>query len=131
MMEKEVELYGLYRKALSVVNKNELAEWKRALESVGATSLANDDAKLRETIVYMHWLNPICGACGKKGNDTKLEPCEFCGLEFYCSRECEETHWERGGHSHVCARDDAPFDAAASPYRPALLRVEPPTNKDV
>lgn len=49
-------------------------------------------------------LNDQCANCGtvESSVGTELMMCA-CSLVLYCSRLCQEVHWERGGHKNACA----------------------------
>merc|ERR1711879_944961 len=41
-------------------------------------------------------------ACRKCGNKTEaLFKCSGCGSVWYCSTQCQKSHWKEG-HKHVC-----------------------------
>ena len=42
-----------------------------------------------------------CAACGKM---TGLKKCSGCGVVWYCSKECQVSHW-RAAHKSACARN--------------------------
>ena len=53
-----------------------------------------------------------CGNCGKKGGES-LSTCSRCKSAFYCSKDCQKTHWKV--HKLRCkapvslVEDDAPY----------------------
>lgn len=49
-----------------------------------------------------------CRRCGVAGNKV----CASCGVEKYCSSECQRAAWHK--HRHVCARDKALFAFAVT-----------------
>ena len=46
----------------------------------------------------------LCYHCGSP-NDLKA--CGRCKAAFYCSRECQTTHWSAGLHKKICKREKA------------------------
>lgn len=44
----------------------------------------------------------VCDFCGVQ--EVKLRACSKCRLAFYCSVECQKTHWKQkyGGHKKLC-----------------------------
>jgi hypothetical protein len=44
-----------------------------------------------------------CANCGKREpKPGTYKRCGKCRIEYYCSRECQETHWRSGEHKDVC-----------------------------
>jgi hypothetical protein len=41
-----------------------------------------------------------CSKCGK--TDVHLSKCSLCRSVQYCSRECQVSHWKKGGHKQIC-----------------------------
>lgn len=48
----------------------------------------------------------ICGGCAIVV-DGRLK-CGLCKRAYYCSKACQGTHWQAGGHKEACARTHAP-----------------------
>jgi len=79
--------------------------WQAALERAGG----NDSVEVR-----------ACAACGEE-TGRRLKRCAGCGKVWYCSADCQRTHWSApGGHRQVCrASAAAAAAAAAAPAAPA------------
>jgi len=47
-----------------------------------------------------------CDGCGKKKRDEKLLVCSRCEITYYCSKECQTTHWKADprGHKQMCRK---------------------------
>jgi hypothetical protein len=41
----------------------------------------------------------VCSQCGKC---SAPHQCSQCKVAKYCSRECQRTHWKKGGHKKAC-----------------------------
>jgi len=108
-----------FDRACNNVCDEEVAASVIALRSIGHQGT---DAEMRKLAVSTHWGNPICAICYERRHD-KLHPCQECLLQFYCSEECEEKHWEF--HKTQCRVKDAVFDAKNDLYRPAIVKLNP------
>lgn len=118
-MEDHCEAFD---RACNNVCDEELAANVSVLEKV---KCHKTEQEIRRIIVGTHWGNPICATC-KENHPDKLHPCEECLLQFYCSEECEEKHWEI--HKTQCRNKHAPFDRLTDPYRPVVLGINKPYN---
>jgi hypothetical protein len=73
-----------------------------------------------------------CGKCGalEDGvNVNKFSACGRCGLEFYCSKDCQRAHWAQGdglGHRPFCVakNERAPLPPWVSPEERGALAAE-------
>ena len=45
---------------------------------------------------------PLCYVCRSTNIRTPLNKCGRCKCFWYCGRECQLTHWLRGGHDKDC-----------------------------
>lgn len=46
-----------------------------------------------------------CFSCGRQ---AFLQVCSGCGKAGYCSRECQKSDWESGGHRYRCKNEPVP-----------------------
>lgn len=58
-----------------------------------------------------------CSCCGKA--DVDLQACSVCHSVQYCSRECQTTHWKKGGHKQECKRLTSEKDDTVVLEKPA------------
>ncbi|KAJ7026839.1 hypothetical protein C8F04DRAFT_101331 [Mycena alexandri] len=42
--------------------------------------------------------------CGKRMRTAEQSRCSGCGTSYYCSKECQASDWQKGGHRKVCTR---------------------------
>jgi hypothetical protein len=48
-------------------------------------------------------LHNNCNVCGNQESDlVELKTCNGCTMRFYCSKECQTTHWEEETHKNEC-----------------------------
>ena len=72
-------------------------------------------------VVQSRRANRICSKCCN--NDRRaLEVCEACGLDYYCSRACQQSDQER--HKLRCCKKDGPLDKG--PMGIAIVHIDPP-----
>lgn len=83
-----------------------------------------DEEKLRTQLTMMRLTNPICATCHEKSAKIALNRCDQCFLYTYCSKECQETHWQ-AHHKKWCAKmKSEPFDPD-NDYLPIFFSTEP------
>ncbi|KLO16503.1 hypothetical protein SCHPADRAFT_995078 [Schizopora paradoxa] len=68
-----------------------------------------------------------CANCGKMDAKQNLQKCGGCKNVFYCSKDCQRTHWKQGGHRLTCK--DTPeemrgYDRRDQRYRDFVTRFE-------
>jgi hypothetical protein len=44
-------------------------------------------------LLLMYRDSKVCAVCAKTSEDTKLMKCSRCNVVFYCSKECQKSHW--------------------------------------
>jgi hypothetical protein len=78
--------------------------------------------EIKEQILTITYEIPICSGCMKKDKETlfKLQLCEKCYLEWYCSNECQMAH--RHVHQKYCCNIDGDWPED-SPFRPAIIKI--------
>lgn len=78
------------------------------------------DEELKQQIMFIIMTNPICSYCLKKDVRTleKLNLCDSCKIEWYCSIECRILHFNV--HSKYCCNIDGDWPSN-SPFRPILI----------
>ena len=47
----------------------------------------------------------MCCSCGDEGEN--LQTCSRCKCAFYCSKDCQRSHWKSGGHKIKCKQIQA------------------------
>ena len=60
----------------------------------------------------------ICIVCGDRNKD-RIGLCTGCCGVYYCSRECQQSHWTQGGHKHDCRTLHAITHNDISPNSPS------------
>mmetsp|Transcript_3102 Transcript_3102/g.6830 ORF Transcript_3102/g.6830 Transcript_3102/m.6830 type:complete len:447 (+) Transcript_3102:197-1537(+) len=63
--------------------------------------------------------------CYQCGSPNELKSCGRCHAAFYCSRECQTTHWSAGRHKKVCKREKATVEK----YEKELANNKPDPNR--
>mmetsp|Transcript_9211 Transcript_9211/g.18519 ORF Transcript_9211/g.18519 Transcript_9211/m.18519 type:complete len:114 (+) Transcript_9211:288-629(+) len=75
-------------------------------------SCLNEKYKEVKSIKKMGYCNnEKCPLPGGKVERSKMLYCTRCSVEYYCSRDCQETHWS--DHREVCkkkAEENAKFE---------------------
>lgn len=63
-----------------------------------------------------------CFVCGSSNN---VKMCDPCGVNWYCSKDCQAVHWE-AGHEHLCTQiaELGAALAAAAPPKPAAVLID-------
>jgi hypothetical protein len=86
--------------------------WFRSyLKAHSSECMACEDAiKAKEAVIALEReLNRACSGCGAASiPSTPLKICNRCKLSFYCSVECQKSHWGKG-HKEDCDMFASPF----------------------
>ena len=63
---------------------------------------------VRQMLVFNLLANRICENCGDKRDTRKLSLCNDCALAWYCSKQCQENHWNI--HKLRCCNPQGPLN---------------------
>jgi uncharacterized C2H2 Zn-finger protein len=104
----------------SLSNKNLI---KILNKKLGETGLAIDNASL-------FGKRGICHNCQEDSQEQEqLLKCGACKKVFYCSKECQKTHWKQGGHREECAKVNGKRKDEKQ-KRKAIIKEEPAPTAD-
>ena len=61
----------------------------------------DEDLKRLADVYSSDWVDEVAGEtkCGKCGKEASKK-CSRCGIEWYCSRECQVAAWK--AHKNIC-----------------------------
>ena len=76
-------------------------------DTAGDISQHSIDA-LKQAMVLVKQLNPICSTCHTHGNMVKLKLCTGCSLVYYCNKDCQRKDWKH--HKSTCLKKDQKKD---------------------
>lgn len=67
----------------------------------GTGDAQDEDLRRLASVYSSDWVDEVagetrCGSCGKEA----VKKCGRCGIEWYCSRECQVKQWKT--HKQVC-----------------------------
>ncbi len=109
-------IQSFYRKMKGTTFVWEITDEKKLLTKILSSNknTANHnnksfDSDVFDTVTFLKQSKsdmPICANCCKVSN--KLSRCTACKQVFYCSRNCQYTHWDKH-HANVCASGHPPL----------------------
>jgi hypothetical protein len=73
----------------------------------------------------------VCHNCQehRRQEQEKLLKCGACKKVFYCSKECQKTHWKQGGHREECSKLKGDRKEEQQ-KRKAIIKEEPAPTAD-
>jgi hypothetical protein len=95
-------LLDKYKARADLISVEGLSPKDMALQAGGLSKVGNLIIKhcMRQSRNATREEKNTCTKCGK--TDVHLSKCSLCRSVQYCSRECQVSHWRKGGHKQIC-----------------------------